>query len=426
MGPDIIGLIILAVCVVLFLTEWLPLAATGCLGCLVMVLLGVGSFDTIFSGFSSSIVLLMASTMIVGIAMFQTGAAQIIGQAIIRWSKGNERLFLAVSCVVTGLASLFLANTALLSAYIPIIDSVCSSSETMKRRNLTLPISCAIMFGGASTLVGCTPQLTANGLMSKMVGQEMTMWTLTGPGLCLFALFLVFALTWGYRRSRKIWGARPEADMGLDHTHHQDGPQTPQDKRRLCIMFVIIALMILSYALSLLPTAETAMCAAMLCVLTGCCKVSDIVRKLHWESVVFLATCLGLAEGLTTAGSGELIGHAVSTALGSVTSPMVIFAVLTLLTLFISQFITNSTALIIVLPVAFSLCEQYGFQYIPFCVGITLAASIACCTPLAAAQITMTQVAGYEFSDYLKYSWPLSLIGYAGILLFVPLFYPLA
>lgn len=425
MQPDVLGLIILGLCVVLFLTEWLPLAATGCLGCLLMVLLGVGSFDTIFSGFSNSIVLLMASTMIVGIAMFQTGAARIIGGAIIRWSKGNEWLFLAVSCTVTGLASLFLANTALLSAYIPIIDSVCSSSETMKRRNLTLPISCAIMFGGACTLVGCTPQLTANGLMSKMVGLEMGMWTLTGPGLCLFALFLLFSLTWGYRHSQRVWGDRPEADMGLVPSQHRSGSQSPQDRRRLGIMFVIITLMILSYALALLPTVETAMCAAMLCVLTGCCKVGDIVKKLHWESVVFLATCLGLAEGLTDAGSGDLIGHAVSSALGSVTSPMVIFAVLTLLTLVISQFITNSTALIIVLPVAFSLCGQYGFQYMPFCVGITLAASIACCTPLAAAQITMTQVAGYEFSDYLRYGWFLSLLGYLGILIFVPLFYPL-
>lgn len=96
-----------------------------------------------------------------------------------------------------------------------------------------------------------------------------------------------------------------------------------------------------------------------------------------------------------------------------------------MLTLFISQFITNSTALIIVLPVALSLCTKYGFAYMPFCVGITLAASIACCTPLAAAQITMTQVAGYEFLDYLRYGWLLSLIGYAGILVFVPLFFPL-
>ena len=425
MQPDVLGLIILGICVVLFLTERLPLAVTGCLGCLLMVLTRVASFQEVFSGFSSSIVLLMASTMIVGIAMFQTGAAQVIGKAIIRWSRGNDWIFLAVSCVVTGLASMFLANTAILSAYIPIIDSVCTSSESMKRRNLTLPISCAIMFGGASTLVGCTPQLTANGLMSQMVGKEMGMWTLTGPGLCLFALFLIFALTWGYRNSKRVWGQRPEVNMGLDENEHSKAQENGVNKKKLTIMFVIIILMIISYAFSLLPTAETAMCAAMLCVLTGCCHMRDIVKKLHWESVVFLATCLGLAEGLTVAGSGELIEQTASLALGKVASPLLIFAVLTLLTLLISQFITNSTALIIVLPVAFSLCEQYGFSYMPFCVGITLAASIACCTPLAAAQITMTQVAGYEFSDYLKYGWLLSLVGYLGIMVFVPLFFPL-
>lgn len=107
MTPDILGLFILGVCVLFFLTEWLPLAATGCLGCLLMVLLGVDSFQSVFSGFSNSIVLLMASTMIVGIAMFQTGAAQVIGRAVIRWSKGNEKVFLAVSCVLTGPSSLF-------------------------------------------------------------------------------------------------------------------------------------------------------------------------------------------------------------------------------------------------------------------------------------------------------------------------------
>ncbi len=425
MPHDILGLVIIGFCVVLFVTEWLPLAATGCLGCLLMVLFGVGSFQDVFSGFSNSIVLLMASTMIVGISMFKTGAAQTVGRILIRWSRGNERIFLAVSCVVTGLASMFLANTALLSAYLPMIDSVCSASENMKRRDLTLPISCAIMFGGACTLVGCTPQLTANGVMFEMIGQEMSMWTLTGPGLCLFALFLVFALTLGYRNGKKIWDHRPEADMGIEAEKRYSALQMEFDKKKMGIMFAILILMVISYALSLLPTAETAMCAALLCVIFRCCSVKDIVKELHWESVVFLATCLGLAEALTSSGAADLIGRIVSSALGNVTSPMIIFAVLTFLTLFISQFITNSTALIIVLPVAFSLCTSYGFQYMPFCVGITLAASIACCTPLAAAQITMTQVAGYEFSDYLKYGWLPSLISFIGILIFVPLFYPL-
>ncbi len=425
MQPDITGLIILCGCVVLFLTNWIPAAAAGCLGCLALVLCNVCSFEVAFSGFSNSIVLLMASASIVGIAMFKTGAAQIIGRAVIRWSHGNEKIFLSVSCVVAGVLAMFLANTAVLAAFFPIVDSVCSTSDKMKRRNLILPLACSVMFGGASTLIGCTPQLTANGMMKEMVGLEMGMWTLTGPGLILFGLFLAFALTVGYKIGDKAWGHHPEADMGIEEEKLHSVVHAEYDKKKLVAMFVITGLMIVSYAFSLLPTALTAMCAAMLCVICGCCSVKDIVKEMHWETVIFLATCLGIASAMTQAGSGELIGNLVGGALGGVTSPFVIFAVLTLLTLFISQFITNSTAIIIVLPIALSLCAQYGFAYMPFCVGVTLAASIACCTPLAAAQITMTQIAGYQFSDYLKYGWLLSIIGYLGILVGVPLFFPL-
>ena len=44
MQTDVIALIILGACVFLFLTEWIPLAVTGCLGCLLMGLFQVSSF----------------------------------------------------------------------------------------------------------------------------------------------------------------------------------------------------------------------------------------------------------------------------------------------------------------------------------------------------------------------------------------------
>lgn len=77
------------------------------------------------------------------------------------------------------------------------------------------------------------------------------------------------------------------------------------------------------------------------------------------------------------------------------------------------------------LPIAISMCDLYGFNHMTFCIGITLAASIACCTPLAAAQITMTQVAGYEFADYFKYCFPLTVICYIAIIVVVPFFFPI-
>ena len=76
MQPDIIGILILCICVFLFVTKKLPSSVVGCLGCIAMVLCNVATFEEAFSGFSSNIVLLMVSSMIVGIAMFKTGTAQ--------------------------------------------------------------------------------------------------------------------------------------------------------------------------------------------------------------------------------------------------------------------------------------------------------------------------------------------------------------
>ena len=212
--------------------------------------------------------------------------------------------------------------------------------------------------------------------------------------------------------------------MAIDEEKSRAILEATYDRKKLMIMFLILIAMVASYVFSFLPTHMTALCVAALCIVTGCCSTKDVVKELNWESVVFLASCLGLANAITIAGSGQLISDAIVSVMGSMVSPYAVFVVLVVLSMFISQFITNSTAIIIVLPVAVSFCSAAGLSPMPYCIGITLGASAACCTPLAAAQIAMTQVAGYRFSDYLKYGWPLSLLLLAGILVGVPLIYP--
>lgn len=427
MGHDVIALIILGICVVFFLTNWLPACVTGVMGCLLMVLCGVCSFEEAFSGFSSSITMLMASAMIVGIAMFRTGVAQVIGRAAVRWSHGSEKIFLLAMMVIGSLLSMFFANTAIIAVFIPIIESVCETpGSSMKRLHLVLPMAIAVMIGGAGTLVGCTPQLTANGMMKSMAGIEMTMWTLTAPMFGILIMYLVYMMAAGYRLGNRVFRDREEKEMEIDREKVDMVMNGVFNKKKMIIMTVILICMIASYVLNKIPVAYTAMICAILCIATGCCSVKDVVIELNWETVVFLASCLGLAEAVTVAGSGDLIGNAVAAMLGDVTSPFVIFAVVVLLTLVLSQFITNSTAIIIGLPIGLSLCDVYGMNPMPFCIGVTMAASLACCTPLAAAQITMTQVAGYKFSDYVRYAALPSVVMFTGILIFVPLFYPLA
>lgn len=427
MSSPIIALSILLMCVVLFLTEWIPSAITACLGCILMVLLNVCSFEDAFAGFSSSIVLLLAGSMIVGEAMFQTGAAQLIGNQVLAWSKGDGRLFLLIGGSISGILAMFLANNAVIAAFLPLIDSICRTTDDIDRKDLTLPIACCAMFGGACTLVGCTPQLTANGILKEMAGLELGMWDLTRPGLCLMVICIIYLSVFGFRIGQKIWGGRTQ-DQGQMNAP-EGGKRTQEtlvwDQKKIILMFGIMITMITFYVGAWLPSAMTALCAAMLCILFGCCNAKDILKRVNWECLVFLAACLGMANGLTASGAGQMMADWMFDLLGETVSPMWIFATLVLATLFISQIVTNSTAIIITLPVAMSLCSAYGFSHMAFCLGITFGASLACSTPLAAVQIAITQSAGYRFSDYIRYTWPLTVLSYVGILIFVPLFFPL-
>lgn len=425
MATGTIGLIIIGICVVLFITEWIPSWITGLLGCTLMVLLKVATFEEAFSGFSSSIVWLLFGAIIIGISMFDTGVAQLIGRNVIRLSCGREKLFLLISITVGGIMAAFLANTAVLAMFLVIIESVCRASPDMKRKNLTLPMSLAVMYGGAMTLIGCTPQLTANGIMQKLTGVEMGMWDLTRPGVLIFIVFIIYTMLFGYKRGKKIWSDRPETSMQLNSEDADRIMHKEYDKKKIIIMLVVVTFMMVFYVGAWITTVMTAMISALLCIIFGLTEVKGLVKKIDWSTLVFLAGCLGLGNALQVSGGGDIVASGFSKLLGDIVNPFVIFALLCFLCLFISQFITNSAAIMIVLPIALPICTAYGFNYMPFTLGITFAGSFAAMTPLAAAQIAMCAVAGYKFSDYFRFTLVLTIITYIAILVFVPLFYPL-
>ena len=106
MTPEILisfGIILLMI--VGFVTEILPLSVTAFLGCLAFYITGIIDKSAVFSGFSNDIIYMIAGTMIVGEAMFQTGAAQFIGKKIIKAVGYDERRMIFVLVLAGGLLS---------------------------------------------------------------------------------------------------------------------------------------------------------------------------------------------------------------------------------------------------------------------------------------------------------------------------------
>ena len=421
MDPAVLSLIIFTFCIILFIWDKLPMATTAILGCVLMVIFKICNFKTAFAQCASSTVILTIGVMMSGAAISETGLAATIGAWIVRVSKGSETKLIIGTYLVSAAMSAFLTNSAVLAIFIPIIMGLSAANDKIKAKDLIMPIAYGCVIGGASTLVGSTQQMTAQGLLEESGARLFKTFDFTLVGGVLVILGLVYCLTAGRFLGDKIWGKRPDDDA--DYDIHPVAAN--YKKSKMIIMAVIFLLTVVFYITEWIPLAITSSSAAILCIITGCIPQKKAFTAVNWNIVGRLAGCLGLAKALESSGGTKLIAQAFSNVVGDSLSPFLLFAILVLLVQVVSEFMSNSTAILIVLPIVLSIAPQLHLNPYSFALGITLASGVALSCPLASSTLGMSMSVGYKFNDYFKYSIFYDILAYLVIIAMVPAIYGL-
>ena len=418
---DILSLVIFLFCIALFIWDKFPMATTAVIGCVLMVIFGVCDFKTAFGQFASSTVILTIGVMIIGSAISETGLAATIGKWIVKVSKGSEKKLIAGTYLVSAVMSAFLTNSAVLAIFIPIIMGLSAVNASIKSKNLIMPIAFGCVIGGASTLVGSTQQMTAQGLLEEAGERTFKTFDFTLIGGVLIVFGLLYCLFIGYNRGKKIWGDCDDNDV--EYTTSETS--ATYSKTKMIIMAVIFAATVVFYITEWVPLAITSSSAAILCIVTGCITQKKAILSVNWNIVGRLAGCLGLAKALEAAGGTTLIANAFSKLVGDSISPFFLFCILVLLVQLTSEFISNSTAILIVVPIVLAIAPSMGLNTYSFVLGITISSGVALSCPLASSTLGMSMSAGYKFNDYFKYSIFFDIISYLTIITMVPLIYGL-
>lgn len=432
MSPAIISLIIFGVCVALYVWNKLPISVTALLGLAAMLLFDVVPFSEGFKNFGSSTVVLICGMMVVGKATFNTGLAQLIGRKVISLARGNERAIVMLATGLTAVISAFLSNIATLAMMISILTGICAGNKNVHFKNVIMPVSVASVLGGAATLIGSTTQLTAQGIVQEYLGADngFSFFTFAVPGFLIIILLVLFVGFVGYPLGKKIWGNTPDYDLIPEE---DTGNQAEPNTAKMPVMIVIFVVTMLLYVLCdtlkayipQLNVGTIALLSALACVLTGCISHKDALKSINWTVAIWFCASLGIAAGLNRSGGGELLANSFIGLFGTDISPYLLYAVLLVLVMVLTQFLSNSTVLAIVLPVAFSITESMGYNTYSFAVGLTIAGAMAVATPLANTTIGMSMIANYKFSDYIKYCGPITLVAMLVLLALVPVLWPL-
>ncbi len=433
MSPAVLSLIIFAIVVVLFIWNKLSTATVALLGVVAMMLTNIVSFNDAFKNFGSSTILLICAMMVVGQATFNTGLAQLIGNKVIQLARGNERLVVILSTAITAVISAFLSNIATLAIMISILTGVCSSNNKVHFKNVIMPVSMAAVIGGAATLVGSTTQLTANGLLEEYLGtgNGFGFFSFALPGFLMIAVLVLYAGFIGYPLGKRIWGN--QEDYTFVPILKETSEEKVYSKGKMIAMAIIFVTTLVLFVFAdkvkeYIPAFNigvVALMSALACVLTGCISHKEALKSINWNLAIWFCSCLGIAAGLNSSGGGELLATWFIGLFGNNVSPLVLYGAFLVLVVVLTQFLSNSTVLTIILPIVFSITERMGYNTYSISIGLTIAAAMAVATPLANTTIGMSMVANYKFSDYLKYGGPITLIAILILLFLVPTIYPL-
>ena len=428
MDPAITTLCVLAVAAFLFVTELIPLAVTAMAACTALGILGVLPSKQVYAGLSNSTVVLFGGMFVIGAAMFKTGLAEAVGLWVVNKAGTGEVKLMGAVMLVTIILSSVSSNTGTVACLMPVIIGIAQAANIPASKEL-MPLAVAANVGGTITMIGTPPNVIVTGALSAAGLPSFGFFEFALIGVPLSVIVLVYMLTIGRKTipvknagamdAAAVEAAKKEAGAGDDNA--------PKSKTKMWISGLILLGVVAAMALNLktVPLQTAAVTGAILCVITGCLKEKEAYAGIDWVTIFLFAGMLSVATAMDKTGAGKLIADTVVGMMGEHPNPIVLCAVLYLISNVLTQFMSNTASAALLAPIGISIAQSIGADPKPVLMSIGIAASMAFATPMATPPNTLVLgPGGFSFNDYVKVGVPLCVITFIVSVIIIPIFWP--
>jgi len=178
----VLGLLVLAG--YLFISE---LVRVDVAALIILVLLGVLDLvpaENIFNGFASNAVIAIIAVMIVGAGLDRTGVVNVLANQIVKFGGSTENRILAMICTSVAVISGFMQNIGAAALFVPLVSKI-SGRTGIPVSRLLMPMGYLAIIGGTLTLVGSSPLILMNDLISN-ANRSLPLGVSTIPQFSLF------------------------------------------------------------------------------------------------------------------------------------------------------------------------------------------------------------------------------------------------
>jgi di/tricarboxylate transporter len=174
--------------------------------------------------------------------------------------------------------------------------------------------------------------------------------------------------------------------------------------------------------LASLPFAMLAGAFAML--VARCLSPDEAYAHVEWKLLILIGALFSLGTAMEATGTGRYLAQALIGIAGA-QSTYLLLSCFFLLTVALTQPMSNQAAALVVFPIAMQTAIEIGANPRSFAMIVAVAASCSYLTPLEPSCLMVYGPGKYRFSDFAKVGTPLTVLIYLLAIVLVPLIWPL-
>ncbi|EPG8314529.1 SLC13 family permease [Klebsiella aerogenes] len=419
MEPITITLCLLVFAIVMFVWEKVPLAVTSMVVCVALVLTGVLDLKQAFAGFIDSNVILFVAMFVVGGALFETGMANKVGGVITHFAKTEKQLIFTIM-VVVGVMSGFLSNTGTAAVLIPVVIGVAAKSGFARSR-LLMPLVFAAALGGNLSLIGAPGNLIAQSALQN-IGSGFGFFEYAKVGLPMLLCGILYFLTIGYKFLPATGNSGEVGGVG----EQRDYSDVLRWKQILSLVVLIATILGMIFEKQTGISLTVAGCiGALVLVFTGVLTEKQAYKAIDSQTIFIFGGTLALAKALEMTGAGKLVADHVIGMLGQNSSPFMLMVVVFVLSVIMTNFMSNTATVALLVPVSLSIAAGMGADPKAVLMATVIGSSCAYATPIGMpANMMVLSAGGYKFVDYAKSGLPLIIVSTIVSLVLLPILFP--
>lgn len=322
---------------------------------------------------SNSVIWLMLGGFVIAEAMQKVGLDKTLFKMTISKFGSKPRNVLLGIMLVTAVFSMIMSNTAttamMIAAVIPFINTLDKNSPFAKA--LLIGIPAAASLGGMGTIIGSPPNAIAVDAMSNHGVQfGFLEWMIIGFPVAVILVFLFWLFL-----INKFVPKVSTIDLSFLNDLEDESPSNSRIfniKRKIVSGVLLLTLTLwLTGNIHGIPASAVSLLPIMLLTLLGIVSGNDI-RKLPWDTLMLVAGGLSLGLAIQETGLAEYYVKMLSNYDLNIYALMIVFS---LLTVILSNFMSNTATTTILIPIAIILVSS-NKVILPLVIGLSASAAL--------------------------------------------------